>query len=153
MTERKTHHATFTIERNYPASPDRVFNAWADPASKLQWFACHEGWRSEGHLLEFRPGGRERLDSYPEGSTEVHAYSALYYDIVPQQRIVYAYDMHLGETRISVSLATIEFEPAGDGTRMTFTEQVVMLDEYDGVEDREAGTRAGLENLGKWLSR
>jgi uncharacterized protein YndB with AHSA1/START domain len=37
---------------------------------------------------------------------------ARYCDIVPDQRIVYTYDMHMGEMRISVSLATVEFKPA-----------------------------------------
>ncbi len=34
MTERSTEHTTFVIERSYPASPARVFAAWADPVQK-----------------------------------------------------------------------------------------------------------------------
>jgi uncharacterized protein YndB with AHSA1/START domain len=33
MTDRHVTHATFTLERIYPASPARVFAAWADPAA------------------------------------------------------------------------------------------------------------------------
>ena len=32
-------HATFTLERVYPAPPQRVFAAWSDPAAKARWFA------------------------------------------------------------------------------------------------------------------
>ena len=39
--------------------------------------------------------------------------------------------MHIGDTRISVSLATIELKPEGTGTRLTFTEQGAFLDGYD----------------------
>jgi hypothetical protein len=61
--------------------------------------------------------------------------------------------MHLDETRISVSLATVELRPAGAGTRLTFTEQVVFLDGYDNAAEREEGTRAGLDNLDAELRR
>ena len=38
------------------------------------------------------------------------AYDARYQDIVPNERIIYSYDMHLDDKRISVSLATVELE-------------------------------------------
>ena len=147
------HHSTFTIERTYATTPARAFAAWADPAAKASWFACHDDWRSEGHELDFRAGGSERLDTYPSAGGPVHAYRAHYYDVVPGERIVYAYEMYLGETRISVSLATVLFEERAGKTLLTFTEQVVMLDEYDDVDGREEGTRAGLENLARELER
>jgi uncharacterized protein YndB with AHSA1/START domain len=147
-----THHTTFTIERQYPATPQRVFDAWANPNSKQSWFACHDDWRSENYELDFRPGGHERVDSYPPNDPVAHRYVAQYYDIVPNERIVYAYEMYLGETRISVSLATVEFAEAGDGMTMKFTEQLVMLDEYYDPQGRIEGTEAGLDNLGRVLS-
>jgi uncharacterized protein YndB with AHSA1/START domain len=146
LSERSTHHATFVIERTYPVSPARVFAAWADPAAKARWFACHGDWQPARHELDFRAGGRERLVTGPAGGT-VHAMDAVYLDIVPEERIVYAYEMHLDDTRISVSLATVELKPAAAGTRLTFTEQAVLLDGYDDVVGREEGTRIGLENL------
>ena len=72
---------------------------------------------------------------------------------VPNQRIVYAYDMHLDEIRISVSLATVEFKPAGAGTRMIFTEQVVFLDGADASRARRARTGAWLDKLDAELGR
>jgi uncharacterized protein YndB with AHSA1/START domain len=150
MSARTASHATFVIERTYPASPARVFNAWAEPTAKASWFACHDDWQPGKHELDFRVGGRERLDTVPPDGV-VHRYEAHYQDIVPNERIVYAYDMHLGDTRISVSLATVEFAPAGTGTRLTFTEQAVFLDGHDIPRDREEGTRAGLDNLGRVL--
>ena len=49
--------------------------------------------------------------------------------------------MHLDDTRISVSLATVELKPARAGTRLIFTEQAAFLDGYNDLAEREEGTR------------
>ena len=93
MSERSAHHATFVIERTYPASPARVFAAWADPAAKARWFVGPDEWNQGPHEFDFRVGGRERVSGGPAGGP-VHSFDGLYQDIVPDQRIVYTYDMH-----------------------------------------------------------
>ncbi len=150
--QRSVTHATFAVERRYPAAPARVFAAWASPDAKKSWFACHAEWRLTEYALDFRVGGREHLSTSP-GTGPAHIYDAQYHDIVPDRRMVYAYTMHLGPTRISVSLATVELEPAGQGTRLLFTEQGAFLDGYDDVSGREHGTRVGLDNLEAALRR
>ena len=77
-----------------------------------------------------------------------YSFDAVYQDIVPGQRIVYTYDMHRDEQRISVSVATIEIEPAGAGTRLTLTEQGVYLDGLDTSAAREHGTNVLMDTLG-----
>jgi uncharacterized protein YndB with AHSA1/START domain len=152
MSERSTQHATFVIERTYDAAPARVFNAWADPAVKARWFVGPDEWQQSDHELDFRVGGREHVSGGPpEGP--VHAFEGRYQDIVPDERIVYTYDMHLDETRISVSLTTVEFEPAGAGTRLIFTEQVAFLDSGDTPVTREQGTHSLLDKLDAELQR
>src|SRR5713226_7105853 len=146
MRKRSTHPATFVIERTYDASPAQVFAAWAEPKAKARWFRGPDEWKERDRELDFRVDGRERLVGvFPDG--RVSSFDARYEDIVPGERIVYAYDMHLNETRISVSLATVELKPAGAGTRMIFTEQAVFLDDFDDAGGRERGTRALLDNL------
>jgi uncharacterized protein YndB with AHSA1/START domain len=142
MSERSTIHSTFVVERVYDASPARVFDAWADPEAKSQWFGPPS---ASGHSLDFAVGGSEHLAVTMDG--DVYTYDARYQDIVPEQRIVHTYDMHRNEDRISVSLATIEFAPEGAGTRLTLTEQGVYLDGHDTPEQREHGTREFLDAL------
>jgi uncharacterized protein YndB with AHSA1/START domain len=146
MSERAVKHATFVIERTYDAPPALVFAAWASQEAKASWAFCDEDWKPTKFELDFRVGGREQVRTGPAGGA-VHAVDGCYYDIVPNERIVYAYDMHLGERHISVSLATVEFKPAGKGTRLVFTEQGAFLDGYDDVAGREEGTRIALGNL------
>jgi uncharacterized protein YndB with AHSA1/START domain len=145
-TERSAEHASFVIERNYDASPAEVFNAWADPSAKAQWFIGPPEWKATRRELDFREGGREQLTGvFPGGRTS--DYDARYWDIVRDRRIVFTYGMHVDGKRISVSLATVELEPAGTGTRLMFTEQAVFLDGFVDGGGRERGTRAHLERL------
>lgn len=149
MSQRSVVHATFAIERTYDPPPARVFEAWAEPAAKASWFGPPD-LPHESREFDFQVGGRERFEvSGPDGAT--YTFDSRYADIVGEQRIVYAYDMYREQTRISVSLATIEFRPNGAGTKLTFTEQGVFLDGHDTPAEREHGTRALLDNLGEVL--
>lgn len=148
MTSRSADHATFTIDRIYDASPARVYAAWSEPAAKLRWFKVPEEMGPQTYELDFRVGGRE-LNRVGPADGDRYTVEATYYDIVPNERIVYTYTMDRNDARISVSIATIEFTPAGTGTRLVVTEQGVFLDATDKARIglREVGTRYLLENL------
>ena len=153
VAERSAQHATFVIERNYDFPPAQVFAAWASPEAKGRWFGGpRKEWKLKVRELDFRVGGRERLVGVWASGT-VSDFDSVYQDIVPDRRIVYSYAMHLNEKRISVSLATVEFKPAGAGTKLVLTEQGAFLDGYDDSGSRERGTRALLDNLDAALKR
>ena len=152
MTERSATHATFTVERIYDAAPARVFAAWSTKEAKARWFAGGEEWTEIERSFDFRIGGSEHASGAWRNGT-VTRFDSRYHDIVPNERIVYAYDMHLGEKHISISLATVEFKPAGTGTRLILTEQGVYLDGYDDAGAREQGTGVLLDRLAAALKR
>ncbi len=152
MTERSVTHATFTIERAYDASAARVFAAWADPAAKARWFAGPDEWGPAQYEIDFQVGGREVSRNGPNGGS-VYAYDARYQEIVPDERIIYTYEMYLDGTRISVSLATVEFKPAGAGTRLIYTEQGAFLDGLDSPDQRQQGSGALFDALDAELRR
>lgn len=152
MTQRSTTHATFVIERNYKAPPAKVFDAFANPESKAKWFGGPEEWDKSPHAFDFRVGGKESVSGGPPGGT-VHTYSAEYWDIVQNERIVSSYEMLLDKRRISVSLATMEFKSNGTGTTFVLSEQGIFLDGYDDAGERERGTRELLDQLDAYLSK
>ena len=152
MTARSVTHATLVIERTYEAAPARVFEAWANPVAKARWFKVPDEWDRGDYALDFRVGGREHSAGGPPGGP-MHRYDAIYQDIVPDERIIYSYEMHLDDTRISVSLATVELKPAGTGTWLVVTEQGAFLDGFDEPSSREQGMGHLVDALGELLRR
>lgn len=150
MTDRNAAHGTFTLERTYDASPARVFAAFSTVEGKARWFAGGGEWTLMERAFEFRVGGRERLVARRTTGVVSH-FDAYYYDIIPNERIVYTYEMHQDDRKISVSLATVEFSADGDRTRLRVTEQGVFLDGYDDAGSREHGTGWLLDRIGETL--
>jgi uncharacterized protein YndB with AHSA1/START domain len=143
-------HDTFVIEREYDVPVARVYGAWSDPRLKARWFAGSADALGDSYELEFRVGGREVNRGGPPGGP-VYTYESVIRDIVPDQRIVYTYEMHAGDDRISVSVTTVEFRGDGAATHLRLTEQGVFLDGLDTPAQREEGTRSLLDSLGASL--
>ena len=159
MSREEIVHSTFTIERTFPVPPARVFQAFADPSQKRRWYADEDRGPIDSHTSDFRIGGFERTRFRFKGSVaggppagSPMGNDTVYVDIVENERIVFAYVMLVGDRRMSASLATIVLEPAGRGTRLTFTEQSAFFAPADGPELRKAGWTALLEKVGSVLA-
>lgn len=145
-------HATFHLERIYDAPPARVWKALTDPAAKAQWFgAPSDRLEIVEREMDVRPGGRERLRGR-WGGRVVSTFDATYYDVIENERLVYCYEMHLDDRKISVSVATLQLKADGRRTRLMVTEQGAFLDGYDDAGSREHGTGELLDALGRSLT-
>jgi len=144
-------HATFHLVRAYDASPARVWKALTDPVAKAQWFGvASEQVEIIERAMDPRPGGRERLKGR-FGGRVVSSFDATYYDVIENERLVYCYEMHLDDRKISVSVATLQLKADGKRTRLMVTEQGAFLDSYDDAGSRERGTGELLDALGRSL--
>ncbi|HVG52656.1 MAG TPA: SRPBCC family protein [Xanthobacteraceae bacterium] len=148
MSKRTVHHGSFTIERVYASPPKRVFAALTSRDAKMRWQAGGEGWETFEFTVDARAGGREVWRGSHQGGPEIST-NGLYFDVDENERLISAYEMYAGGTRISVSLATFMLAPQGSGTRVTFTEQGAYFDDPDALANRETGWRELLESLAK----
>src|SRR5271165_1130312 len=116
-------HATFHLKRSYDAPVARVWKALTDEAAKQRWFSGPAGrWELLERHMDVRVGGTERLKGQWEGGV-VSTFEATYHDVIPNERLVYSYVMHLDDGKISVSLATMQLKADGRKTTLRLTEQ------------------------------
>ena len=153
MSSHTAEHGSFVIERLIDAPRARVFAAFATADGKERWFGAPQA-KVLRREFDFRVGGRDRLlCQWPagvhQGSPQALTtdFRAEYWDIVPEQRIVYVYEMYLDEVKISVSLATLALHAEGTRTRLVVTEQGVFVDGYRDNGSREQGTNGLVDRL------
>jgi uncharacterized protein YndB with AHSA1/START domain len=148
---RSVAHGTFQVQRHYHAPVERVWRALTDPDAKQTWFAGPPGeWELVERFMDAREGGRERVKGRFKSGV-VSCFDASYLDVVPHERLVYSYVMHLDDRKISVSLATMQLKPDDTGTTVLLTEQGAFLDGYDDAGARERGSFYLLDALGASL--
>lgn len=158
MEEQSVIHNTFVIERNFAASPEKVFAAFADPAKKRRWYVDAGGHEVDQYENDFRPGGQECARfHFPKGTgMPVAGLECVnvsnYEDIVPGRRIVFSNSMAIGGKVVSATLGTLEFLPKGTGTDLIFTHQGAFLENSGGPKMREAGWSTLFDRLMAALS-
>jgi uncharacterized protein YndB with AHSA1/START domain len=149
--DRSVVHETFHLERTYDAPVARVWKALTDEAAKQKWFGGTPGhWELLERHMDVRVGGSERLKGRWAGGV-VSTFEAIYHDVIPHERLLYTYEMHLDDKKISVSLATIQLKTGKGETTLMVTEQGAFLDGYNDAGSREQGTGRLLDTLGASL--
>jgi uncharacterized protein YndB with AHSA1/START domain len=136
----------FSLERVFKATPAQVYKAFFDEGAKSRWFSGGDDQTVIERVMDVRPGGRERVvGRWKTGVTT--RFDAHYFDVVVDRRLVYAYEMHLDERKISVSLACVEIESHPVGVRLKVSEQAVFLNGYEDDGSREHGTNFLMDRL------
>lgn len=107
------------IERTFPATPARVFEAWTDPAQFARWFGT-SGVPVEDAEFDVRPGGAWSARMVlPEGAGEI-AWHGTFTEVDPPSRLALTLtDQPDDDTGAPV---TVDLDEVPDGTRMVFTQ-------------------------------
>jgi uncharacterized protein YndB with AHSA1/START domain len=146
MIEPRVVHDTVVVRRLYDAAAERVYGAWTDAAFLERWYVPgDERWSAKIVAHDFRVGGGKRITFGPPEETFVE--DCHYVDIVPNRRICYAMTIARGDTRITVSMVTVELSPQGGRCEVRVTDQVAILDGGDTARDRERGWGETLDKL------
>jgi len=146
MSDRRVRHDTVVVCRSYGAPPERVYRAWSDAAQLERWYLPgDETWKAAMVAHDFSVGGGKRLTFGPPGETYVE--DCHYVDIVPNERICYAMSIAREDTRITVSMVTVELAPGETGCDVRVTDQLAILDGGDSAAERERGWGETLDKL------
>lgn len=131
--------ASLTIVRRFRAPPARVFAACSEPETMRRWYGPRE-WRCTHLESDFRVGGRFAFRmTGPEGEKGAEGEFAA---IEAPSLIVHSWRWTDEET---VSRITYRFEPDGDGTVMTFTQEG--LDDAATAQGHEEGWSEAFDKL------
>ena len=146
---------SFTIPLDLVAAPEQLWPLFAELPLRKTWVRMPGPSSTATHEFDFRVGGGERMtNTFVSGElSEGLENRSTFYDIVPNERIVFSYEALVGGILRWVALATVELSPNDDGgTRLEWTEQYsfVHLSTADGVNDVKhliGGTRLRLNGL------
>lgn len=137
-----TDPTSLTLVRRMKAPPERVWQAWTDPALMLRWFGPHHT-HAEHAEGELRLGGGFRV-VLREDSGERHEAIGRYAEIAPPHRLVFAWNW--ASTPERVSRVTVLLRPVPEGTELTLTH-----DRFADAATATRHTRGWTESLEKLL--
>lgn len=127
---------TVTMTRVIAAPPDRVYQAYTDPAIVPRWWGLRE-FRTTVEQLDARPGGAWRyVQANPADDTRF-GFQGEFREVMPGERLVTTWVFD-GMPDIVMVEAT-DIEAVDGGTRVT------LMASFDSAEHRDALLESGLE--------
>jgi uncharacterized protein YndB with AHSA1/START domain len=115
--KRKGPDRELKLVRRFPAKPEQVFHAFADPKRLARW------WGPKGYTvpvceMDVRPGGRWLTTMRdPQGAD--HTVSGVYRQVEAPRRLVFTWAWHENGKRGYETLVEIALKPHGSGTEVT----------------------------------
>jgi uncharacterized protein YndB with AHSA1/START domain len=150
MSESAKHHATIVLERDYEATPSRVFAEFANPVARAQWSAP-SGDELTYDETDFKVGGRDVFRCGPKGAPKFQG-ETIYHLIVLDKCVISSEIVEADSQHLAVSLNTLELEEVAGGTKLRLTVQIASSIGESMVKGFESGNRSALEGLAKHLA-
>lgn len=138
---------SLSITRVFPATPERVFDAWTQPEHLRHW-SCPEGYSVAEVTGECRVGGTYRIQMRPPEGEGVHTAIGAYREVDRPRRVVYTWDWE--EESMGETLVTVEFSAVDGGTQVRLTHELFPAPEV--TEDHKNGWMSCLDNLDRYLA-
>lgn len=134
------------ISRRFDASPERVFDAWLDPATVGRWLFATPGGQMQRVAIDARVGGGFAIaEQRPQGLAE---HFGRYLEIDRPHRLVFLFSDE--ESVKSGDRVSVEIVPVGNGCELTLTH--AMAAEFAEYAARtETGWGTVLDSLARHL--
>lgn len=112
---------TVRLHRVLKAPPQRIYQAFLDPAAMAKWLPPH-GFTGTVHAMDARVGGSYKMSFTNFGTGKSHSFGGTYVELTPHERIRYIDkfdDPNLaGEMHVTVSL-----RPVACGTELSIVQE------------------------------
>lgn len=143
-------HETLTLKREFSATPDRVFAAYADVTQRVRWSNPSDTTAIVYSREEFRAGG---VDEFRCGSKGALEYEGVvrYVSIAPPGLIIYTEVISSEAMVLGASLISWEIVTTKKGARLTVTDQVASLQGSRLIDGSRLGMNAALDHLVEML--
>src|SRR3954447_13047797 len=114
---------TIKLHRVIKTSPERVYNAFLDPAAMCKWLPPN-GFTGQVHHSDVRVGGSYKMSFTNFGGGGTHSFGGEYLELVPGERIVHT-DKFDDPNMTGEMTTTIEFRKVLVGTEIDITQEGV----------------------------
>lgn len=147
MTHAEQQPNTVAIVHDFTSPPQRVWQAWTDPAWVSRWFGSNAGGRVLSAQLDVRPGGQFVVTFVDADGTE-HTCSGRYVEVDRDRRLQFTWQWK-SEPGVQ-TLVTVALAPEGTGTRMSFEHSRLF---QASAHDYASGWRATFAKLASVLDQ
>jgi len=131
----------FVIERDYDASPERMFHAWSDMATLAKWFGCGSDMLWNVHEWDVRSGGAIRVSlDFPDSRYVV---TGSFVEVDPPNHLRYRWQHD--------EMVDVRIEARGTGCRLILEHTWPPTDEDRSMV--EAGWSDATRRLGDLFGR
>lgn len=144
-------HGTVLLEREYPVSIARAFEAWSSETAQRTWGDPGDGWFMSFDRFAFTVGDEDVCRFGPAGGPEIFNRNH-YLEIVQDTRLVYGTSLETEGNLTFAGTVAVTFERSETGTTMRFVEQGLYLDGEDDVAGHQRGWEAMFDAMGRYLS-
>jgi uncharacterized protein YndB with AHSA1/START domain len=135
---------TVRVSRRFHAAPDRVFDAWLDPASARQWMFATPGGEMRRVDIDARAGGR--FEVIEKRGAEEAQHCGTYVEVDRPRRLVF--DFAVPQFSRETTRVTVMIDPRDGGCELALTHDGVLAD-Y--AERTAAGWNTMLDGLARTL--
>lgn len=105
---------SLTIKRRFKTTPEKVYDAWTDPAKMSRWLGPPDVIKVTT-TTDLKVAGRYTIQMIVPN--DEHNVTGVYREIVPNRKLVFSWAWRSTPER--ELLVTVTFVPDGDGTLMT----------------------------------